>query len=279
MPVDIIRIKQLAGIPLTESDFNFEIPNNQLSQTGQSTIGNVTTSKNIEDKKPVSSWGDQSDDIQPNIDGNTDGNNDTDALKDTDSDKTTQLPSGKVKISKDTTFNVLTKDPTGKFAFLAPDGVDEPSLGDIVVAYAADLMPIGESIIYKPVPKKVLDSLKKAIKEQKENEKLFKEKDDRASLDFASNLRKAMEVVLSDMEEGTEEGMKRAQIDLNKLMTPMVFLFPQDVRNHIANGGKTNEFSDKFKLFDVNPFADKGSSSNNIGSYEQNSGGSKKHDA
>lgn len=281
--MDIKRLQQLAGI-ITEADkFNFvaQTPYTPMSQTGQTNIGNVTLDRNIKDRKNTSEWGDQPNDIEPGnvVDAEIEDEDKDQDGEDEDNDNSDESnKSKKIKIKDDTVFRVIMTDPNNKFMIICPNDIENPTKNDLIITDVDNTEPVLESVYYSEIPAKILNSLRNAIDEQKRNEKRFEKLDDRASQDFASNLRKAMEVVLDDLEEKTVEGIKRAQIDLNKLMTPMVFLFPEEVRLFIANGGQTNSLSDRFKLTQTKPFEDKDGSSNKVGNYQRNSGGSTKHD-
>jgi hypothetical protein len=273
--MDIQRLRYLAGLSALDEDsssmpFVATLNTSPMSQTGQNSLGQNTLGSTLKNSNNTMDGDDSSDNIDP-----SDPESDEDEKPQDDNEETNKK---KVQVKNDKVYNVVMKDPSGKFVVLSPDNVDEPALSDMVITSAEDILPIGESIIYTPMPKAILKSLKDAIAEQRKNEQLYKDQDDRASLDFASNLRKAMEVVLHDLEQEDVEGLKRAQIDLNKLMSPMVFLFPQDVRLYIANGGKTNSLSDKFKLTKTQPYEDKGDSSNHVGKKQTNFGGGLQHD-
>lgn len=276
--MDIQRLRYLAGLSALDEDsstmpFVATLNTSPMSQTGQTSLGQNTLGSTLKNGNNTMDGDDNSNNIDP-----TDPESNEEDTNDKDEDTEENTPKKKVQVKNDKVYTVVMKDPSGKFVVLSPDDVDEPSLSDMVITSAEDILPIGESIIYTPMPKSIIKSLKDAIAEQHKNEQLYKDQDDRASLDFASNLRKAMEVVLHDLEQEDVEGLKRAQIDLNKLMSPMVFLFPQDVRLYIANGGKTNSLSDKFKLTKTQPYEDKGDSSNHVGKKQTNFGGGLKHD-
>lgn len=96
------------------------------------------------------------------------------------------------------------------------------------------------------VPQNVKKQLGDKIKEMRDKSKQYDHKDEQLS-DFYASAAQAFEAIQNHIKEGDIDGIKRAQIELNSLMSPMIHQMPYDVYNYIVKGGKTPSLRDRFK--------------------------------
>lgn len=96
------------------------------------------------------------------------------------------------------------------------------------------------------VPSKYKTALKETIDNLRKESDLVRVRDPLGS-EFYENAANAIENLLSHLEEGTRRSLMLAQIDMNRLMSPMVTRIPNEVYMFIVRGGKPASLSELFK--------------------------------
>lgn len=136
------------------------------------------------------------------------------------------------KAKADTKEKEIKKDATTSFPALKHE--DEPGK-DTKVA----------------VPSSVKTSLNDAIKEAKQRVERAKTQEDQESLGFYEEFVNVLEVLKKHMEHGTVEHLKFAQVDLTKLMSPMLHMVPNDVVEFLAKDDNKQSLSLKDLFADL----------------------------
>jgi len=96
------------------------------------------------------------------------------------------------------------------------------------------------------VPADIKTSLRKEIDDLREDASKVRYRDqDRA--DFYENTADAFELLLRHLEEGTRHALLLAQVDMNRVMSPMVERLPRDVYMYIVRGGKPAALNELFR--------------------------------
>lgn len=106
---------------------------------------------------------------------------------------------------------------------------------------------------------KVPTDIKKALRDEiaalrEDSGKVRYRDEDRA--DFYENTAEVFEMLLHHLEEGTRHSLLLAQIDMNRVMSPMVNRLPRNVYMYIVRGGKPASLNELF--YEVKVKADKG---------------------
>lgn len=111
---------------------------------------------------------------------------------------------------------------------------------------SADMsMPAKDHEATVTVPASVMSSLKKKIKDAKDEAEKYKGRDD-AVEGFNLTLADALETLLKHLEKGTVHCLKMAQVDMTKLMSPLLHEIPNDVLEFITHGGEPKSLKDRF---------------------------------
>jgi len=97
-----------------------------------------------------------------------------------------------------------------------------------------------------PVPSQYKTSLKEEINRLKTEAERVAVRDPLGA-EFYANTAVAFEGLLIHLEEGTRRSLMLAQIDLNRVMSPMVTRLPNDVYMFIVRGGKPAALTELFK--------------------------------
>jgi hypothetical protein len=116
----------------------------------------------------------------------------------------------------------------------------QPAMSDDHVDFGGD-----EAEAKIPAPKNVISDLKAKIAEYEKVAEFSNQRDD-ARASFALTASEAMKSLLADIEEGTTESMKRAQINMTSWMSPIVNNVPASVQKFIYRGGKKSTLKDMF---------------------------------
>jgi hypothetical protein len=185
-------------------------------------------------------------DTDPAEDGEADVQSDVDAALDgdddgiTDDDITKMDPSAPDEGGEED----LLSDPRDEMRESAPElKVADPA---VVADDTGKAGPVaGEADDKIALPANVKNELKAAIAKFKKEADTYNTRDDgRAS--FAMTVADAFDQLLQDLEQGTVEGMKMAQIHLTSYMSPITSNLPTAVMKFIHQGGKKASLKDLF---------------------------------
>jgi hypothetical protein len=96
------------------------------------------------------------------------------------------------------------------------------------------------------VPKDIKKSLKEEITSLRTDAGKIRYRDEYRA-DFYENTAEAFETLLHHLEEGTVHSLLLAQIDMNRVMSPMTERLPRDVYLYIVRGGKPASLGELFR--------------------------------
>ena len=98
------------------------------------------------------------------------------------------------------------------------------------------------------IPATIKQQLKDAIADFTKDANDNVETDNDARASHALTVKSALETLLKDLESGTVEGLKQAQVHYSSMMNPITTHIPPDVRKFIEKGGQKMSLKDLFNV-------------------------------